>query len=222
MRVSTLLVTAQNVRDGEASPVFGCPRSLRVFGPLGTALFAALLRWRMTVGRRGCRHEKTSPKHTTAGAGGLVVGVCGVPVPAGGDHVAVRWYLRFGLSYRDLEELLVERGVDVDHVTLFRWVQHFTPILIDATRPCRYGVSDRWFVDETYVKVPGVWRDVYRAVDHYGQVIDVFVSKRRDTTAARHFFTGAIRDHGQPFEVVTDRSAALAKTHHRTRTRRAP
>ena len=125
--------------------------------------------------------------------------------------LAVRWYLRFGLSYRDLEELLAERGVDVDHVTLFRWVQRFTPILIDVADPCRHHVSDRWFVDETYVKAAGVWRYVYRAIDDHGQVIDVFVSKRRDTVAARRFFTAMIRDHGQPSEVVTDRAAALAK-----------
>ncbi len=72
--------------------------------------------------------------------------------------LAVRWYLRFSLSYRDLEELLAERGIEVDHVTLFRWVQRFTPTLIEAARPCRHAVGDRWFVDETYVKVSGTWR----------------------------------------------------------------
>ena len=69
--------------------------------------------------------------------------------------IAVRWYLRYGLSYRDLEELLAERGIEVDHVTLFRWVQRFTPLLIEAARPCRHRVGDCWFVDETYVKSPG-------------------------------------------------------------------
>ena len=63
--------------------------------------------------------------------------------------LAVRWYLRFGLSYRDLEELLAERGIEVDHVTLFRWVQRFTPLLIEAARPGRHAVGDCWFVDET-------------------------------------------------------------------------
>jgi hypothetical protein len=63
--------------------------------------------------------------------------------------VAVRWYLRYGLSYRDVEELLAERGIEVDHVTVFRWVQRFTPLLIDAARPCRHVPGDRWFVDET-------------------------------------------------------------------------
>ena len=67
--------------------------------------------------------------------------------------LAVRWYLRYGLSYRDVEELLAARGITVDHVTIYRWVQRFTPLLIDAARPCRHVPGDRWFVDETYVKV---------------------------------------------------------------------
>ena len=71
--------------------------------------------------------------------------------------IAVRWYLRYGLSYRDVEELLAERGVEVDHVTIFRWVQRFTPLLIDAARPCRHMTGDRWFVDETYAKIAGRW-----------------------------------------------------------------
>jgi IS6 family transposase len=106
--------------------------------------------------------------------------------------VAVRWYLRFGLSYRDVEELLAERGIEVDHVTIYRWVQRFTPLLAEAARPCRHAVGDRWFVDETYVKVAGRWRYVYRAIDQFDQVIDVFVSPRRDITAARRFFERAI------------------------------
>jgi transposase-like protein len=123
--------------------------------------------------------------------------------------LAVRWYLRYGLSYRDLEELLAERGIDVDHVTLFRWVQTFTPLLVDAARPARHAVGGRWFVDETYVKVAGVWRYVYRAVDERGQVIDVYVSARRDMAAARRFFTTALMAHGRPDEVVTDLAQAL-------------
>ena len=126
--------------------------------------------------------------------------------------IAVRWYLRYGLSYRDLQELLAARGIEVDHVTLFRWVQRFTPLLIDAARPCRHSVGARWFVDETYVKVSGSWRYVYRAVDQYGQVIDVFLSKKRDLRAATAFFASAIRSHGEPAEVTTDRAHALART----------
>ena len=122
---------------------------------------------------------------------------------------AVRWYLRYGLSYRDLEELLAERGIEVDHVTVYRWVQRFTPLLADAARPYRHSVGDRWFVDETYVKVAGRWRYVYRAVDQHGQIIDVFVSPRRDTRSARRFFETALGAHGDPVEVVTDRAPAL-------------
>ncbi|MFT4596635.1 MAG: IS6 family transposase, partial [Paracrocinitomix sp.] len=79
--------------------------------------------------------------------------------------LAVRWYLRYGLSYRDVVELLAERGIEVDHVTIYQWVQQFTPLLIDASRPCRHSVGGRWFVDETYVKVSDKWRYLYRAVD---------------------------------------------------------
>jgi len=125
--------------------------------------------------------------------------------------LAVRWYLRYGLSYRDVEELLAERGIEVDHVTIYRWVQRFTPLLIDAARPCRHAVGDRWFVDETYVKVAGVWRYVYRAVDQYGQVIDVYVSKRRNLEAARHFFEKALLAYGRPLEVTTDLAAPLLR-----------
>jgi transposase-like protein len=117
----------------------------------------------------------------------------------------VRWYLRFGLSYRDVEELLAERGIEVDHVSIYRWVQRFTPLLADAARPCRHQVGARWWVDETYVKVAGQWRYVYRAIDQFGQVVDVFVSARRDTRAACRFFQQAIgTTKVTPVEVVTD------------------
>ena len=100
----------------------------------------------------------------------------GFRFPAEVIVVAVRWYLRFGLSYRDVEELLAERGVHVDHVTIYRWVLRFMPLLAEAARPCRHRVGDRWQVDETYVKVAGQWRYVHRAIDQSGQVVDVFVS----------------------------------------------
>jgi transposase, IS6 family len=125
--------------------------------------------------------------------------------------LAVRWYLRYGLSYRDVEELLAERGIEVDHVTLFRWVQCFTPLLAGAARPWRHAVGDCWFVDETYVKVAGRWRYVYRAVDQHGQIIDVYVSPKRDVVAARRFFETALCAHGEPVEVVTDRAPACAR-----------
>ena len=107
-----------------------------------------------------------------------------------------------------MEELLVERGVDVDHVTVFRWVQRFVPLLADAARFARRSPGDRWFVDETYVKVNGVWRYVYRAIDQDGQVIDVLVSTHRDADSARRFFQRALSTlKVTPSEVVTDAAA---------------
>src|ERR1017187_1236748 len=93
----------------------------------------------------------------------------------------------------------------------FRWAQRFTPLLVEAARPCRHSVGGRWFVDETYVKLLGSWRYVYRAVDQYGQVIDVFLSKKRDLKAAMAFFADAISAHGDPTEVTTDRAHALGR-----------
>jgi IS6 family transposase len=125
--------------------------------------------------------------------------------------LAVRWYLRYGLSYRDVEELLAERGIVVDHVTIYRWVQRFTPELIDAARPSRHVAGDRWFVDETYLKVAGRWAYLYRAIDQHGQVIDVVASPRRDLAATRRFFAQALTAARRPTEVTTDRAPAYPR-----------
>ena len=125
--------------------------------------------------------------------------------------MAVRWYLRYGLSYRDVEELLAVRGVEVDHVTVYRWVQRFTLLLVDAARPGRHAPGDRWCVDETYVKVAGRWVYLYRAIDQYGQVIDVLVSQKRDLAATRRFFTRALTQGPHPVEVSTDRAPAYPR-----------
>jgi IS6 family transposase len=143
------------------------------------------------------RHQKSPPVDRSAFAG--------YRFPPEVIMLAVRWYLRYGLSYSDVEELLVERGIEVDHVT----IQRFTPLLIDAARPRRHSVGGRWFVDETYVKLAGKWRYVYRAIDEHGQVIDVFLSPRRDINAARTFFARALNAHGEPDEVITDLAQAL-------------
>ena len=125
--------------------------------------------------------------------------------------VAVRWYLRYSLSYRDVEELLAERGITVDHVTVYRWVQRFTPEFIKAARPARRAPGGRWFADETYVKVAGRWTYLYRAIDQYGQVIDVLLSQRRDLAAARRFFIRALRAGTVPAEVITDLAQAYPR-----------
>ena len=125
--------------------------------------------------------------------------------------VAVRWYLRYGLSYRDVEELLAERGISVDHVIVYRWVQRFTAEFIDAARPCRRLPDGRWFVDETYVKISGRGTYLYRAIDQHGQIIDVMLSTRRDLPAARAFFTRTLAVGVTPTEVTTDRAAAYPR-----------
>jgi transposase-like protein len=120
--------------------------------------------------------------------------------------VAVRWYLRYGLSYRDVEELLAERGVTVDHVTAAGGCRGPRR---NSSRPPGHAATppgDRWFVDETYVKAAGKWTYLYRAVDQRGQIIDVLLSVRRDLGAARCFFTRALRAGTVPVEVTTDRA----------------
>ena len=108
-----------------------------------------------------------------------------------------------------MEELLAERGVGVDHVTVYRWVQRFTPLLVEAARPARHAVGDRWHVDETYVKISGTWQYLYRAVDQFGQVVDVLLSPKRDAPAARQFFANAMAvNQAEPAVVVTDRARA--------------
>jgi transposase-like protein len=120
---------------------------------------------------------------------------------------AVRWYLQFPISYRDLERMLADRGVQVDHVSLYRWVQRFAPELERRLRrhlrPCR----GPWHVDETYLRVGGQWRYLYRAVDGSGQTIDFLLSAKRDKKAAKRFLRRALsRDNTRhPREVVTDR-----------------
>jgi transposase-like protein len=91
-------------------------------------------------------------------------------------------------------------------VTIYRWVQTLTPEFVDAARPLRHASGDRWFVDETYVRVAGRWCYLYRAVDQHGQVIDVLVTRRRHAAAARAFFARALTHSRAPVEVTTDRA----------------
>ncbi len=132
----------------------------------------------------------------------------GYRFPAEVIVLGVRWYLRFTLSDRDVEELLAERGIEVDHVTICRWVRRFTPLLVDAARPCRHSPGARWFAEETYVKITGRSCFLYRAIDQFGQVIDVPASEKRDLAAARRFFARALSHGRRPVEVTTDRAPA--------------
>jgi transposase, IS6 family len=126
--------------------------------------------------------------------------------------VAVRWYLRYGLSYRDVEELLAGAvSPSITSPSTGGLVQRFTPEFIEAARPGRHVPGNRWFVDETYLRVAGKWAYVYRAVDQHGQVIDVLVSAKRDLAAARRFFSRALRTGTIPAEVTTDRAAVYPR-----------
>jgi transposase, IS6 family len=111
---------------------------------------------------------------------------------------AVRWYLMFPISYRDLELMLQDRGVTVDHTTIFRWIQAYAPELEKRIRPHLRACNGSWRVDETYVKVKGRWTYLYRAVDSCGQTIDFLLSAKRDAEAAKRFFRRAL---GQPHTV---------------------
>lgn len=106
----------------------------------------------------------------------------------------VRWYCKYGISYRDLEEMMLERGVEVDHTTLFRWVQHYAPEMEKRLRwYYKPTLSLSWQVDETYVKVKGKWCYLYRALDKYGQTIDFYLSRTRNAKAAKRFLGKALK-----------------------------
>ncbi|WP_145588988.1 IS6 family transposase [Yersinia rochesterensis] len=120
----------------------------------------------------------------------------------------VRWYLAYSLSLRNLEEIMAERGIVVDHSTLHRWVLRLVPLLDKAFRRHKRTVGRRWRMDETYIKVKGQWKYLYRAVDTDGQTIDFLLTAKRDAPAALRFFRKAIRYHGEPEIVTIDKSGA--------------
>ncbi|GHO90158.1 IS6 family transposase [Reticulibacter mediterranei] len=106
--------------------------------------------------------------------------------------LCVRWYLRYALSYRDLEELMLERGLDIDHTTIFRWVQAYAPELEKRCQPHLKACNDSWKVDETYIKVKKAWTYLYRAVDSEGNTLEFLLSATRDAQAAKRFFLKAL------------------------------
>ncbi len=121
---------------------------------------------------------------------------------------AVFFYVRYSVSYRDLEEIMAERGVRVDHATLNRWVTKYSPLVAEQARR-RKRPSDRsWRMDETYIRVKGEWVYLYRAVDKFGKTLDFMLSKRRNKTAATKFFARALEVNGLPRKIVIDKSGA--------------
>ena len=116
----------------------------------------------------------------------------------------VRWYCRYGLSYRDLEEMMAERGLCVDHSTIHRWVLQYAPEFNKRCRRHLRPTSDSWKVDETYIKVKGQWKYLYRAVDENGQTLDFMLSAKRDAKAAKRFLSKILKgNHIQMPRVIT-------------------
>ncbi|WP_447881124.1 IS6 family transposase, partial [Serratia fonticola] len=120
----------------------------------------------------------------------------------------VRWYLAYSLSLRNVEEMMAERGIVVEHSTLHRWIIRLVPLLDKTFRRHKRAVGRRWCMDETYIKVRGQWKYLYRAIDTAGQTIDFLLTAKRDVAAALRFFRKAIRHHGEPTVITIDKSGA--------------
>ena len=122
--------------------------------------------------------------------------------------MGVRWYLAYPLSTRHVEELMAERGVEVDHSPINRWVIKYSPQLEEAFHRRKRPVWVSWRMDETYIKVKGQWRYLYRAVDKQGHTLDFLLTEQRDKEAALRFLTKAIRRNGLPETITIDGSDA--------------
>jgi putative transposase len=122
--------------------------------------------------------------------------------------VCIRWYAAYPLSYRHLEEMMQERGVFVDHTSISRWAIRFLPLLEKVFRKHKRPVGGSWRMDETYIKIKGVWKYLYRAVDKEGNTVDFLLTAKRDKAAAMRFFDKAMRDNGTPQKVSMDKSGA--------------
>jgi transposase, IS6 family len=124
--------------------------------------------------------------------------------------LCVRWYLRYSLSYRDLEEMMAERGLHVDHTTIYRWVQRYAPEVERRVRAQLKPTNDSWRVDETYVKVRGAWAYLYRALDSAGNTLEFVLSPHRHAQAAEYFFRKALggAHTGRPRVINVDGNAA--------------
>jgi putative transposase len=120
--------------------------------------------------------------------------------------LCVRWYLAYNLSLRNLEEMMAERGISVDHATIHRWVVRYSPELLMRFNARKRPVTGRWHVDETYIKVRGQWRYLYRAIDSNGDTVKFWFSERRNLIAAKRFLRKALKRHGRPDRIVIDGS----------------
>jgi putative transposase len=122
--------------------------------------------------------------------------------------VCIRWYAAYPLSYRHLEEMMEERGVSVDHSSINRWAIRFLPLIEKMARKHKRRVGGSWRMDQTYIKVTGVWKYLYRAVDKQGKTVDFLLTAKRDMAAAKRFFDKAMGANGDPDRVAMDKSGA--------------
>lgn len=120
--------------------------------------------------------------------------------------LCVRWYLAYNLSLRDLEEMMAERGLSVDHSTVHRWVVHFSLELLDRFNRRKRSITGKWHMDETHIKVRGQWMYLYRAIDSLGDTVEFFFSENRDLPAAKRFLRKALQRHGRPERIAIDGS----------------
>lgn len=120
----------------------------------------------------------------------------------------VRWYLCFPLSYRNLEEMMLERGIEVDHSTINRWVLKHTPEIEKRFRKYKRATGLSWRMDETYIRIKGEWKYLYRAVDKQGETIEFLLTAKRDVNAAKRFLKKAIRNNSEPDKINIDKSGA--------------
>ena len=122
--------------------------------------------------------------------------------------VCIRWYVAYPLSYQRLEEMMEERVVSVNHSSINRWAIRFLPLVEKMARKHKRPVGGSWRMDETYIKVNGVWKYLYRAVDKQGKTVDFLLTAKRDMTAVQRFFDKAMAANGAPNKVVMDKSGA--------------
>jgi transposase-like protein len=120
--------------------------------------------------------------------------------------LCVRWYLAYGHSLRNLEEMMAERGISVDHATVGRWVVRYSPDLLERFNRRKRPVTGKWHIDETYIKVRGCWMYLYRAIDSNGDTVEFWFSERRNLAAAKRFLSRALKRHGRPERIVIDGS----------------
>ena len=120
--------------------------------------------------------------------------------------LCIRWYLAYNLSLRNLEEMMAERGISVDHATIHRWVIRYSPELLKRFNSRKRVVTSSWHIDETYIKVRGRWMYLYRAIDSNGDTVEFLFSEKRNLTAAKRFLRKALKRHGRPERIVIDGS----------------